>query len=277
MLFPTPPGPVRPNSNCRRQQLSGRDFRGCDLRGCDFTGAQLVGCQWGGATLGKSGRQATLLALVGLASSGLAADAIHRLVWSSLGHVPGDPAWPLSLLLLGILTAIALLQVLGATESSRLRPLRRFSCPLRNALVGALLGFFWLGRWGLAPKLAFAGAGLGAIAALLSSRNRWARFAWEIMAWVAVYGLAYLASHWASAALSTQNWWLGMLFSAVVAAALGLSVQGLPQLVQHYRNFPGTCFNRANLRQAQFALGDRPHLDLQRALGTDEINWIESD
>ncbi|MBD1910699.1 MULTISPECIES: pentapeptide repeat-containing protein [unclassified Leptolyngbya] len=236
----------------RNRILDHADFSGSDLRGCDFSEASLQGACFNGATLGWTPRQLFRLLWV-IPPILLLADAVTRLMFGALGRTPAENGWFFVLVLYSSLAIAGLGTV--PPPKSRLR-LRRFWQGLVGLWFGALPGFCYAGIWtNNDSRWAIAGAVLGGIVALLLSLTtrgpvRWAAF--FSMSLIAAYGFALLMGAWAIAFFAVAELLPGLSMALSTVLYLLLTLQGGWLVYRCVRLAVGTCFHKANLKDATF-------------------------
>lgn len=243
------------NRSFRGQRLIGADFRGSDIRGCDFSDAQLMGANFQGVRAGRSRRPLVEILILTVIVGVLTGHAISQFIFGSVGQTPESEAWPYVAVLLKVLAAA------GAT--SALRVLLGGRCwigisagILSAALLGALLGFFYVGVatsdnpfW--ATRGAFVGAiGAGAIA--LGRRHRLTEVVTTIGGMMVNYGFAFLMITAGFGAISVHRWAIGLPLCLVALLYGWFAFVSLAQLGEEVKAASGTSFRGANLSDAQF-------------------------
>ncbi len=171
--------------------------------------------------------------------------AIITLVASSIGQMPGNPAWTYVLVLLGCL---GLAGALGAGRAWVPMGGRGAWAGLTGLAIGAVTGFYYAGAWtGKDSQWAIAGAVvggglLGAIAivgqvARVPQRVRWAIAVCLSLALAfSAYGFGFWVGTVAIALLSVGHWGEGAAIALLSLSYLWLTWRFLWQLVHHLRS-----------------------------------------
>lgn len=247
------------NRSFRNQNLSGANFQNADLRGCDFTGANLLGANFVGAKLGQSRCQWMGLVSVGIVTALVMFHALSKLLFGALGQTPDDQGWAYFLLLL-VLSGMGGGSIALHSLQASYSPLSRLLASISAATSGLMIGFFYAGTWsGQNPRVALTGGLILAVIATIVSFSV-QRVTWIVTIGIAgalaAYGFMLLIGTVAMAALTTNHWLLGFACTLLAILYAHCTLKAL-LLTQHtIRQFPGTCFRRANLMQTSWDAGD---------------------
>jgi hypothetical protein len=252
--------------NFTRQNLNGSNFSGADLRGCRFDHSQLVEADFRGAKVGLSLGQIGRLSALGLGLIGIMGDCLTRLIFGALGQTPATSAWSLVLLLMAVLMTAG-----GASAASVMGLGGQGSGRLSGLLAGALVGFFYGGRLTAnSTGAALLGLVLGGVAIGLVQhqvRRPAMTLATTTAALMMTDGATFMLSANASAALSTDQGWLGSGLGILTIGYWGITLLGIQQIWGAAQQLVGTSFRGANLTAANFADTPCQNADFSHTIG----------
>jgi hypothetical protein len=242
------------NRSFAGQDLQGADFSGSDLRGCNFRKAGLAGANFNRAQIGCSGFQHILRIGLTLCVALVMTDAVSRLVFGGLGKTWEDPAWPLIVLLQGVLESAGLTSTVAFLTQHRRRHLARWCAGLLN---GALVGFCYGGYFTNSnPAKATFGAIIGVLVVAALIRFVGPQPLVMLSIWtasaIALYGFTFFVGMWAIAAWGTAHYLPAFGLFVVGLGALWLTGHQILQLLATLKTLPGTFFQGADLTDATF-------------------------
>lgn len=243
------------NRSFKGQNLNGADFSGSDIRGCDFSYALLQGANFERVKAGQTPRQFITLVMVAMVVALLAADAISRMIFGSLGKTAAEPAWSY-ILALGISLAIAgaFSGVRAMTGAKSLAG--RVATTVSGSASGALLGFFYAGSsTNNNPQIAIAGAVIGGVVmaiAIFRVHGGFVALAVAVAGAVAGYGFAFFVGTMAIAYLSTQKLVWAVFLGTLSIGYIWLTMNSLTLAIKEIRGACGTSFRGADLTNAKF-------------------------
>ncbi len=287
------------NRSFKNRNLVAANFQGADIRGCNFSGAILSGADFTNARAGLTWQQrlglGVLIAIVG----GLVGDAVSRLVFTTVGEPPLNPAAP-QLQFLYILLSLTGISPILLSISKRPQ-LNKVVIIVTGILAGAVVGFvggfyypdrlqhqlelFYQMRLpeSVVPlnqllldlvkrkvTVALQTTVVGGLVASLCSRF-YDKSAFKLTVKVASTILSYAtAIMWgviAGAYLQAQMVWAGFCFSLLTLVYLGCTTLSLRQVGPEWRQAIGTSFRGAELTGAKFERADLRNTDFSKTIG----------
>ncbi|MBW4551942.1 MAG: pentapeptide repeat-containing protein [Aphanocapsa sp. GSE-SYN-MK-11-07L] len=286
------------NRSFKNRDLSSANFQGADIRGCNFSGAILSGADFSNARAGLTWQQRLFLGMLIALAGGWVGDAVARLVFTTVGEPPLNPAAPHLQFLYILLSLVGFSPVLMTlVKRSQFRKVIAIVTGiLAGAVVGFVCGFYYPDRLqhGLelfyqmrvpdsaAPinqilldlvdrkvTVALQSTLIGALTVSLCSR--YDKTAFKLTVKVASTILSYAtAMMWgviAGAYIHAQAGWAGIFFGLLTLVYLGCTTLALRQVGDEWHHAIGTSFRGAELTGAKFELADLRNTDFSKASG----------
>jgi Pentapeptide repeats (8 copies) len=287
------------NRSFKNRDLTAANFEGADIRGCNFSGAILSGADFTNARAGLTLRQRVFLAALIAIVAGVVGDLMSRLVFSTVGQPPLDPAAP-HLQFLYVMLSLTGFSPAWIAIANR----RRFgkvaaiaAGVLSGAVVGFVAGFFCPDRIQhqlallyqqklpqslislnqvlsdlIATKVTVAvqsTVGGALVMGLLSHfyQKTWFKLVLSVISAMLSYATAVMWGVIASAYFHAGNFQTGILFSLLTLVYLGCTTLSLSRISYEWQHAIGTSFRGAELTQANFDFADLRNTDFSKAIG----------
>jgi uncharacterized membrane protein YqgA involved in biofilm formation len=287
------------NRSFKNRDLSSANFQGADIRGCNFSGAILSDADFSSARAGLTWQQRLYLGMLIAIVGGGVGDAVSRLVFTTVGEPPLNPAAPHLQFLYILLSLVGFSPVLMAvSKRAQFRKVIAIVTGiLSGAVVGFVCGFYYPDRLQHGLELfyqtrvpesaipinqilldlvdrkvmvALQSTLIGALTASLCSRfyNKTAfKLTVKVASTILSYATAIMWGVIAGAYLHAQAYGFGVFFSLLTLIYLGCTTLSLRQVGYEWRHAIGTTFRGAELTGAKFELADLRNTDFSKAIG----------